>query len=107
MGAALAPTIYVDDIRVARVGNARRVTIRLSPGPHAVHSDDKDSVIRFEAKAGQEYYIRIDEVPGKWKGHGMINLVMPEEGMPQFEHEQPVELDRRYAKDMIEKDSND
>src|SRR5947209_891553 len=55
VGSALAPSIFVDDKQVARVGNGRRVTIRLTPGTHSVRSDDKSSMITLDAKAGQEY----------------------------------------------------
>jgi hypothetical protein len=32
-GSALAPSIYVDDKQIARVGNGRRFTMRLLPAP--------------------------------------------------------------------------
>src|SRR3954471_24801206 len=68
-GSALAPSIYVDDKQVARVGNGRRISVKLSPGSHSIRSDDKSSAITLEVKSSQDYYIRIDEETGFWKGH--------------------------------------
>ena len=100
-GSALSPSIYMDDKQVARVGNGRRVTIKLSPGPHTVRSDDKSSAISLEAKAGQEFYVRIDEATGFWKGHGRLTLVLPEQGVAEFKLEKPIEGDRIVAKEMV------
>jgi hypothetical protein len=104
-GSALAPSIYVDDKQVVRIGNGRRASIRLSPGPHSIRSDDKSSAITLDAKAGQDYFIRVDEATGFWKGHGKLTLLLPEQGSAEYKLQKPVEEDRKFAKDMIENDS--
>jgi hypothetical protein len=100
-GSALAPSIYVDDKQVARVGNGRRVSIRLTPGPHTIRSDDKSSAIALEAKMGQDYFVRIDEATGFWKGHGRLTLVLPEQGTAEYKLQKPIEEDRKIEKEMI------
>jgi hypothetical protein len=100
-GSALAPSIYVDDKPVARVGNGRRFTARISPGPHAIRSDDKSSAIALDVKPGQDYYIRVDEQTGFWKGHGKLTMLMPEQGKAEYQLQKPIEPDRRIAKDML------
>ena len=105
VGSALAPSIYVDDNQVARVGNGRRVTVKLTPGVHGVRSDDKSSAVSLDVKPGQEYYIRIDEETGAWKGHGKLTLLQSEQGKPEYSLAKPVESERRIAKDMLEEDS--
>jgi hypothetical protein len=105
VGAALAPSIYVDDNQLARVGNGRRFTAKLTPGVHSVRSDDKNSAVSLDVKAGQEYFIRIDEETGMWKGHGKLTLLQPEQGKPEYALAKPVEPERRLAKDMLEQDS--
>jgi hypothetical protein len=104
-GSALAPSIYVDDQQIARVGNGRRVSIRLTPGPHTIRSDDKSSAISLDVKQGQEYFIRVDEATGFWKGHGRLTLVLPEQGSAEYKLEKPIEEDRKIAKDMIVNES--
>lgn len=103
-GSSLAPSIYVDDKQVARVGNGRRVTIRLTPGSHTVRSDDKSSAISLDAKPGQDYFVRIDEETGFWKGHGKLTLLLPEQGAAEYKLQKPVEPDRRINKELIVED---
>jgi hypothetical protein len=105
VGAALAPSIYVDDNQVARVGNGRRFTARLTPGTHSIRSDDKNSAVSLDVKPGQEYFIRIDEETGMWKGHGKLTFMQSEQGKPEYALAKPVEPERRLAKDMLEEDS--
>jgi hypothetical protein len=104
-GSALAPSIYVDDKQVARIGSGRRCSIKLSPGEHHIRSDDKSSAITLDAKAGQEYFIRVDEEMGFWKGHGKLTILMPEQGGPEFKLQKPVEPDRKIDKEMLEDDA--
>jgi Protein of unknown function (DUF2846) len=104
-GAALAPSIYVDDKQIARVGNGRRVSIRLTPGAHTIRSDDKSSAISLDAKSGQDYFIRIDEETGFWKGHGKLTLVLPEQGAAEYKLQKPVEETRKITKEMIVEES--
>lgn len=63
------------------------------------------SAISIDAKAGQDYYVRIDEQAGFWKGHGKLTLVMPEQGSAEYKLQKPVEEDRKVAKELIEPDS--
>jgi hypothetical protein len=104
-GSALAPSIYVDDKQVARIGNGRRCSIKLTPGHHTIRSDDKSSAIELDAKGGAEYYIRVDEATGFWKGHGKLTMLLPEQGSAEYKLQKPVEDDRKFAKEMIEGDS--
>src|SRR6266704_601271 len=83
-GSALAPSVFVDEKQVARVGNGRRFGLKLTPGTHTIKSDDKASAISLEAKAGQEYFIRVDETTGFWKGHGKLTMLMPEQGSAEY-----------------------
>lgn len=104
-GSALAPSIYVDDKQVARVGSGRRCSIKLSPGEHHIRSDDKSSAITLDAKAGQDYFIRVDEEMGFWKGHGKLTLLLPEQGSAEYKLQKPVEEDRKFAKELLEEDA--
>lgn len=102
VGAALAPSIFVDDNEVARVGNGRRVGIKLSPGSHTIRSDDKSSAITLDVKPGQEYFVRVDEATGFWKGHGKLTMLLPEQGSPEYKLQKPIETERRVAANMLE-----
>lgn len=104
VGSALAPSIAIDGTQVARVGSGRRVTIRLKPGSHSISSDDKSSAITLDVKGGQDYYVRIDEETGFWKGHGRLTLILPEQGSPEYKLQKPIEPERAFQKEMIEDD---
>jgi hypothetical protein len=105
-GSSLAPSIYLDDKQIARVGSGRRVTIRLTAGSHTVRSDDKSSAISLDAKPGQDYYVRVDEEAGFWKGHGKLTLLLPEQGAAEYKLQKPVEPDRRFNKELIVEESD-
>ena len=102
VGSALFPSIYVDGTQVARVGNGRRVTIKLTPGSHYIKSDDKGSAITLDVKAGQDYFIRLDEVQGMMKGKGKVTLVPSEQGAPEYNLQRPIEEKRVVAPEMVE-----
>jgi len=81
------------------------VTILVAPGLHEIRSDDKSSVISLEISPGQEYYVRVDEEAGFWKGHGRLTLVLADQGRPEFKMQKPVEEDRKFQRNMIEEDT--
>jgi uncharacterized protein DUF2846 len=103
MAATFRPSIFVDDKQIARMANDSRMTIKLSAGTHTVRSDDKSSVVTLDAKAGQEYYIRVDESAGL-KVHGKLLMMTPEQGAPEFKLEKPLEDKDKIARDMISDD---
>jgi hypothetical protein len=105
-GSGFNPSIYVDDKEVFRLVNARRCSVRITPGPHTISSDDKSSRIQVDAKAGQEFYISVQELPGGFfKGRGKLTLVANEQGKPEYQLEKPLDDDKKVAKDMIEDDA--
>src|SRR5258707_10815766 len=80
VGGALAPSVYCDETELARMENGRYFTVTLDPGKHNFRSNDKQSGIELDAKAGQEYFIRVEIATGMMKGHGRLILVAPEQG---------------------------
>jgi hypothetical protein len=104
MAATFRPSIFVDDKQIARMSNDSRITINLSAGTHTIRSDDKSSVVTLDAKAGQEYYIRVDASAGL-KVHGKLLMMMPEQGAPEFKLEKPLDDKDKIPRDMIANDS--
>jgi hypothetical protein len=106
-GSGFNPSIYIDDKEVFRLVNARRCSIRISPGPHTISSDDKSSRIQIDAKGGQEFYISVQELPGGFlKGRGKLTLVANEQGKPEYQLAKPLDDDKKVARDMIEEDAD-
>jgi hypothetical protein len=62
--AGVKPSIYCDERDVARVQNGRSVVLALTPGKHTFRSNDSQSQINVDLKAGEAYYIRLDIATG-------------------------------------------
>jgi hypothetical protein len=96
-GMAIRPSIYCDDKEIARLQNGRYLALVLKPGKHQFRSNDKQSVIDLDMKAGQNYYFRLELAPGVMKTHGRLTLMLPEQGASEFKLLKPV--DRKMVKD--------
>jgi hypothetical protein len=106
-GSNFNPPIYVDGVEVFKIGNARRCSVRGSPGAHTITSDDKSSMIQIDAKGGQEFFISVQELPGGFlKGRGKLTMVANEQGRPEYKLEKPLEDEKKVAKDMVEEDGD-
>jgi hypothetical protein len=80
MGAALRPTVVLDGKDLVNIGNGKVFVAPLSPGHHTFEMDDKKSGTTVDLKPGQDVYLKIEIVPGFWKGGGKMTHVMPQQG---------------------------
>lgn len=94
VGSALAPSVYCDEGELARMENGRFFVAKFAPGKHVFRSNDKQSGIESELKGGQEYYIRVELVPGAMKGHGRLVLVQAEQGAYEIKKLKPLDSDK-------------
>lgn len=107
-GSNFNPPIFVDDKEVFKLANAKRCSVKVTPGHHVVTSDDKSSRIEIDAKPGQEFYVSVQELPGGFfKGRGKLTLMSNQQGKPEYKLEKPLEDDKKTATDMIEPDTGD
>lgn len=79
-GGALRPTVVLDGKDLVNIGNGKVFVAALSPGRHTFEMDDKKSGTSVDLKPGQEVYLKIDIVPGFWKGGGKMTQVAPQQG---------------------------
>jgi hypothetical protein len=79
VGSALAPSVYCDEAELARMQNGRYFVVKLEPGKHTFRSNDKQSGVEVDLKAGQEYFVRVELATGFMKGHGRVVAVVPEQ----------------------------
>ena len=93
VGSALAPSVYCDDIQLARMENGRYFTVRLDPGQHTFRSNDPQSGVALDLKPGQEYFIRVDIATGLLKGHGRLALTSFEQGRYELQSSKLKPLD--------------
>jgi hypothetical protein len=85
------PSVYVDEMDVARLQEGRNVILALQPGTHAFRSTDKKDQMQLDLELGHKYYIRIDVSVASLKGHGKLNVVLPEQGAPEFGQTKPAD----------------
>src|SRR6516164_7350975 len=92
-GSGLAPSVYCDETQLARMENGRYFSLKLDPGKHAFRSNDAQSGVELDLKAGQEYFIRVEIAPGMMKGHGRLVMTAPEQGRYEVKSSQLKPLD--------------
>ena len=106
VGSALAPSVYCDGTELARMENGRYFTVSLEPGKHTFTSNDKQSGIDLDLKAGQESFIRVELVAGFAKGHGRLILVPREQGVYELKSDKlkPLDANKVANKDVVSLD---
>src|SRR5438552_8778096 len=93
VGGALSPSVYCDETELARMENGRYFTVSLHPGKHGFRSNDKQSGIELDLRAGQEYFIRLEIATGFMKGHGRLILMSPEQASYELKSDKFKPLD--------------
>jgi hypothetical protein len=93
-GSGLSPSVYCDDTELARMENGRFLVAKFVPGKHAFRSNDKQSGIDLDMKAGEEYYIRVEIATGFMKGHGRLVSSAPEQGAYEIKKLKPLSADK-------------
>lgn len=106
VGSALAPSIYCDGAELARMENGRYFTVKIEPGKHTFTSNDKQSGIDLDLKAGDEYFMRVELATGFAKGHGRLVLVPREQGAYELKSDKLKALDANKVanKDVVSLD---
>ena len=106
VGSALAPSVYCDGAELARMENGRYFTVNLEPGKHVFSSNDKQSGIDLELKAGEEYFVRVEIATGFAKGHGRLILVPREQGGYELKSDKlrPLDTNKVTNKDLVSLD---
>lgn len=93
VGSALEPSVFCDDVQLARMTNGRYFTVKIDAGKHTFNSNDKQSGIELDAKAGQEYFIRLEIAAGFMKGHGRLILMAPEQAVYELKSDKLKPVD--------------
>lgn len=74
VGGALEPSVFVDEIELARMDNGRYFAFKMKPGKHIVRMTDQKKGYAIDMGPGQTYYFRVGIEAGMWKGHGKLTL---------------------------------
>src|SRR5215472_4045020 len=98
-GSALSPSVYCDEVQLARMDNGRYFAAKIGPGMHVFHSNDKQSGVEMDVKPGQKYFIRVEIATGFMKGHGRLVLVPAEQGTYELQSSKLKPLDANKVDD--------
>jgi Protein of unknown function (DUF2846) len=103
VGAALAPSVYCDDVQLARMENGRYFAATVDAGKHIFRSNDEQSGIVLQAVARQQYFIRVDIAAGFMKGHGRLTLMDSQQGTYELTSDKlkPLDASKVVNKDRV------
>ena len=100
-GKALEPSVFVDDIELARMDNGRYFALKLKPGKHIIHMTDDKKGYAFDMGPGQTYYFRVGIEMGMWKGHGKITLDDSDRAITEIKKIKFIGKDKIKAADVV------
>jgi hypothetical protein len=100
-GAILNTSVFVDEIEIADMDNGTFLKVKVTPGEHTIHADEKKDAMVLPFEAGKTYYFRMALRAGFWKGHGKLEPVDPATGEKEFGEWRPK---LEYAKDIRKPD---
>jgi hypothetical protein len=103
VGSALAPSVFCDEVQLARMENGRYFAANVDPGKHSFRSNDQQSGLELDAKAGQEYFVRVEIAAGVMKGHGRLILMSPEQGRYELQSKKlkPLDVDKVVDRNQV------
>jgi hypothetical protein len=101
MGRALEPSVFVDDIELARMDNGRYFALKLKPGKHIVHMTDDKKGYAIDMGPAQTYYFRIGLEAGMWKGQGKITLDDADRAIKEIKKIKFIGKDKIKAPDVV------
>ena len=79
-GSGLRPTVMLDGQDFVNVGNGKVFVGAFRPGHYVFEMDDKKSGTELNLAPGQMVYMKVEIVPGFWKGGGRLLQMAPEQG---------------------------
>lgn len=74
VGGALEPSIFCDDVELARMDNGRYSVLHLPPGKRLVHMMKEKKGFAIDMGPGQTFYFRVGIETGMWKGQAKLTL---------------------------------
>ncbi len=90
LGSALRPTVMLNGKDFVNVGNGRVFVGAFHPGHYVFQMDDKKSGSELDLKPGQAVYMKVELVPGFWKGGGRLMQIAPEQGRFEAQRLEPM-----------------
>jgi len=94
------PSVYVDEVELARTQNGRYLVAKVDPGVRTVRAEDPKYSLHMDMKAGNCYFFRVEIASGFAKAHGRIVGLTTEQGTSDLKVLAPT--DSSHVKDTSE-----
>ena len=101
VGKGLEPSVFVDEVELARMDNGRYFALKLKPGKHIVHMTDEKIGYAIDMGPGQSYYFRVGLEAGMWKGKGKIVLDEPQRAVKEIKKLKFIGQDKIKAPTLV------
>ncbi len=101
-GAAMEPSVFCDDVELARMDNGRYFILKIPAGKRLIHLTDKKKGYEINMAKGQTYYFRIGIEVGMWKGNGKILLEDNEKGATEVKKIKYLGADKIKDKTIVQ-----
>jgi len=90
VGYTVEPSVYCNEVQLARMDNGRFFKVVLDPGTYTFRSNDKQSGIEMDLKKGEVYYIRVEIAQGLLKQYGRLVLMAKVQGVYEIKKLKPL-----------------
>jgi hypothetical protein len=94
------PSVYVDEVELARSQNGRYLVAKMDPGKRTVRAEDPKYSLSVDLKAGECYFFRVEIASGFAKAHGRLVGLTKEQGAADLKRLTPI--DPSHVKDTTE-----
>lgn len=97
LGSTFEPSVYRDEVRIARMDNGRYFHMDLLPGKYTLRSNDQQSGLEIHVVPGQEYFVRVDMATGLLKERGRLSIIPREQGVYEISKLKKLDPDKILA----------
>ena len=93
-GFANRPSVYCNDIELARIQNGRFFMATLEPGHYSCRSNEREVVAEFDAEAGDVYFLRVQIVERFLGARGRLLPMNPFQAVADLQRLEPLDADQ-------------
>ena len=90
LGGLLSPSVEMDGKELVNISNGTVFVAAIPPGHHVFQIRNQESGTEVTLKAGDSIYLKVEIVPGMWKGNGKLTQSAPEQGEFEAKRCEPI-----------------
>jgi hypothetical protein len=94
LGGLLSPSVEMDGKELVNISNGTVFVAAIPPGHHIFQIRNQESGTELTLKAGNSIYLKVEIVPGMWKGNGKLTQSAPEQGEFEAKRCRPIDSEQ-------------